>query len=59
MSFDRVPRRPSAAFSSLLWRLCEVTPRLTRGIWGQRFFRYGSMRATCSALVSLSTALPA
>src|SRR3954470_7280839 len=32
MSFDFVPRRPSAAFSSRLWRLCAVTPRLTRAI---------------------------
>jgi hypothetical protein len=29
-----VPLRPSAAVSSRLWRLCAVTPRLTRAIDG-------------------------
>ena len=32
ISLERVPRRPSAALSSRLWRLCAVTPRLTRAI---------------------------
>src|ERR671925_1707748 len=31
-SFDRVPRRPSAALRRRLWRLWAVTPRLTRAI---------------------------
>src|SRR5688572_23783193 len=29
---DRVPLRPSASWSSRLWRLCAVTPRLTRAM---------------------------
>src|SRR5687767_12112961 len=32
ISFDLVPLRPSAALSRRLWRLWEVTPRLTRAM---------------------------
>src|SRR6266480_2409549 len=32
MRRDFVPIRPAAALSSRLWRLCDVTPRLTRAM---------------------------